>query len=261
MRDLGRKAAPLADRDRLLDAVQDLARLFAHVGGVDPAHLAGDAGQLDHLLGRREGARHVEEAGRHPEGAVAHPLAHQLLHLGDLLRRRLAVHAPDHLLADRALADEAREVRGGTGRRHGVEEGLQRDWRAAVRPLHERRHALTHVVVGRRHAQDAAARVRVQVDEAGRDHRALDVDAVPRGARQPRRDRHDRVAAHRQLAAVPGPARPVDDATVQEDEVVVLRREPSGAHGQRQRGDDQQRPRYHLHAVSLSGPHFLTICR
>ena len=56
------------------------------------------------------------------------------------------------------------------------EERLQRQRRAAVRPLDQRRHALPHVVVGGRHLEDAAPRVRVDVDEAGRHDQAADVD-------------------------------------------------------------------------------------
>jgi hypothetical protein len=50
--------------------------------------------------------------------------------------------------------------------------GSKRQRRAAVGPLDERRHALADVVVRRRHLEDAAPGVRVDVDEAGRDDEA-----------------------------------------------------------------------------------------
>ena len=74
MRDLRRQPALLADGDRLAHALDEPLGLVAHVRDVDAAHLAGDARELDHFLGRREIAGHVEESRAQAEGAVFHAL-------------------------------------------------------------------------------------------------------------------------------------------------------------------------------------------
>src|SRR6185295_8038268 len=98
-----------------------------------------------------------------------------------------------------------------------VEKRPQRNRRRAVRSLEECRDTLAHVVVGGRDVEDAAARVRVRIDEAGRDDLARRVNDTRR--RRPRRidawrDAHDRVAANPDVASVPRTAGTVDDAAV-----------------------------------------------
>ena len=148
------------------------------------------------------------------------PCAHQAAHLLELRRRRRAIDLADHLAAHRALADEAGEVRRDARGGHLGEKRRERNRRSAVRAFDERRDALPHVVVGRRHLEDAAARVRVDVDEAGRDDQPVGVDHARRLARDARRDARDGVAAHRDVAAIPGTRRAVDDAGVADDQVV-----------------------------------------
>jgi hypothetical protein len=90
--------------------------------------------------------------------------------------------------------------------------GLIRHRRRSVGPFHQRRHALPHVVLRRRHLEDAAARVGVRVDEPRRDHLSRRVDDA-RGRRVDfRRDARDGVAAHREIGAIPRAAGAVDDA-------------------------------------------------
>ena len=72
--------------------------------------------------------------------------------------------------------------------------GAERHRRAAVGPFDQRRHALPHVVVGGRHLEDAAPRVRVDVDESGRDDQAFDIDHARRRLGDRRRDADDGVA-------------------------------------------------------------------
>ena len=58
--------------------------LAADVARVEPASLARDAGELDHLLGVGVGARRIDQAGGQPEAAVAHGRADEILHRGEL---------------------------------------------------------------------------------------------------------------------------------------------------------------------------------
>ena len=104
-----------------------------------------------------------------------------------------------------------------------LEERAQRQRRAAVGPLDERRHALAHVVVGGRHLEDAAPRVRVDVDETGRHDQTADVDRPRRRLRYRRGDADDGVALDRQIGAIPRAAGAVDDASVAKDEIVAGR--------------------------------------
>ena len=130
---------------------------------------AGDFRELDDLRGRRERSRHIEQAGAQTEGAVEHALADQAAHLLDLVGGRLAVDRADHLLAHRSLPDERPEVRRDVRRRDLIEKRLDRQRRRAVGPFHQRGDALADVVVGGRHLEDAAPRVRMEIDEPWRD--------------------------------------------------------------------------------------------
>ena len=105
-------------------------------------------------------------------------------------------------------------------RREPVEKRLDRQRRRAIRPFDDRRHALPHVVVRGRHLEDAAPRMGMDVDEARRDDFAAGVDRPRRRRIDPRRDARNRVAAHRQVAAIPRAAGAVDDPAVANDQIV-----------------------------------------
>ena len=62
-----------------LHAVEQLRRVVALVRRVDAAEAAGDLRELDDFAGRRERARHVEEAGAEAERAVLHALLDERL--------------------------------------------------------------------------------------------------------------------------------------------------------------------------------------
>ena len=116
---------------------------------------------------------HVEEAGAQAERAVLHPCSTSADHLlrsprGVALRLTSPITAIPH----RALADEAADVdRRSCSALELRQERRERQRRRAVGSFHHRRHALAHVVRRGRHLDDAAARVRVDVDESGRDRR------------------------------------------------------------------------------------------
>ena len=129
--------------------------------------------------------------------------------------------------------------------RDAVEERLDRQRRRPVRPFDQRRHALAHVVVGRRHLEDAAARVRVNVDEPRRDDLAAGVDRSASPAPSMRGAMRAIVSPRtRDVAAIPRAAGAVDDARVANHEIVGRRL--SAETGDQERADesDQREPRY-----------------
>ena len=179
--------------------------------------------QLDDLGGRRERARHVEEARAQAERAVFHALPHQPRASARARRRSPADwRSPTTVAADRPLTDEAREIRRDARRRRACSRnGRSGTRRAAVRPLDERRHALPHVVVGGRHLEDAAPRMRVDVDETGRhDQAARRRSTRAAGSVIERGDAGDGVPRDRDVGAIPRAAGAVDDAAVAKDEIV-----------------------------------------
>ncbi len=188
MRDLCGQATFFADLDGLADAVQHPRCFVAHVGDVDSAHLTGNLRQLHDLVRRRERARHIEQAGAQAECAIRHRLPHDRAHLVELGRRGAAIHCSHHGIANGALAHEHPEVRCDASRRDAVEERFDRHRRRAVRTFNERSDALTHVVVRRRHFENAVARVDMNVDEPGRDHFAASIHDLRRRAIDARRD-------------------------------------------------------------------------
>src|SRR5439155_7593872 len=93
------------------------------------------------------------------ECAVQHPLPHEIAHLLEFLRRRLTIDQSDDLLAYRSLPDEQSEVRRDMNAGQTIEKRLDWQRRRPVGTFHQRRDALTHVVVRRGHVEDAAARM------------------------------------------------------------------------------------------------------
>ena len=123
----------------------------------------------------------------------------------------------------------------------------RRDRLAFARDL--RRDALRDL--GRRAAvdQDVVLRLSEQVDEPGRDDEARGVDrALSRRAAEPA-DRRDLPAAHPDVRREPGSPGPVDDAGVDEQDVVgsrTFRGRRGGAETERETGQDEL-----FHDVSL----------
>ena len=150
-------------------------RLVAHVTDVDAAVTRRNPGQLDHFLGRREAARHIEQARGQPEGAASHRLLHFGAHLFQLCVRRRPVVETDDELTHRAVADEAAEVDGRRALLQAPEVVLERQRRAAIGSADHGRHPLPYQVLGVGPAEDAAAlrvvadRVAVNVDDPGHD--------------------------------------------------------------------------------------------
>ncbi len=220
MRDLRRESATLANRDRLVDAVENAGSLIPHVRDVDAAEPGSDLRQFNDLIGLGERARHVEESRAQAEAAVLHPFLDERPHLLQLVRRGLSIDLADDARADGPLADERTDIDGLLQRLEFREERRERHGRGTVGSLDERGHALPDIVVGGRDLEDAARGMRMDIDEPGRHDLPADVDGAGRGLVYGRRDASDRVTADPDVAPIPGAAGPVDDSGVAEQQIV-----------------------------------------
>ena len=248
MRHLRRQPAAFTDRDGLFHAVDDRRRLVAHVRDIDAAEPAGHFRELDDLARRGERARHVEEAGAQAERAVLHRLFDERPHPVQLARGGRSIGRADHGRPNRSLADEASDVHRLLEQLQARQKRRERNRRAPVRALHQGRDALTHVVVGRRHAVETAPGVTVDVDEAGRDDLAAHVDDARGRVRDGWCDADDRVSLDGHVGAVPGIAASVHDPAVPQHELIrrrlCARRQDDQGAGDRGRRRRRQMPRH-----------------
>ena len=122
VRDHHRHPGLAADQEGLLEALEDVVALVAHVGDVAAAERLQPLGQLDHLLGRRLGGRGIEQAGRQADRAGRHrglqPAAHGL-DLAGVGRAQQRLHGAD---PERRMPDEERRVDRGRLLVDGAEE-------------------------------------------------------------------------------------------------------------------------------------------
>jgi hypothetical protein len=82
-----------------------------------------------------------------------------------------------------------------------------------------RRHALADLRVGQVVGEDAEVRVRMDVDEPGRNDQAGHVQGLACGRARERLDRHDPPVADPDVGREPRPAGPVDDSAAHEQEI------------------------------------------
>ncbi len=249
VRHLDRAAGRPAELERLGDGGEYGLALAAHVRRVDALVARHDVAECQQLLGTREAAGRIHEAGRHAVRAGAHACIQQPPQVRELRAGDGALGEPDDGEPQRAVPHERRDV-DGMGRPaqrgevlaegapipgHRVETpGVVRpivDGVGAV-PLGERRrghaavaddvrgHALPDRRLGARVQQDGEIRVRVRVDEAGSHVPVAGVDRAPAAQRARRSDGGDAVAAHTDVTSVPRIAAAVDDASAGDDEVV-----------------------------------------
>ena len=243
--DFDRNVALAPDAQSFVDRGQNGIALVAHVRGVDAAEFRRLGGQRDQLLGLGVGSGRVLERSRDADGAVAHRLPDQFLHLIELCRRRLLVvvaqhHAPDLGGADVAGQIDAHALLFQTGevllkgapvgrdvivivaRAVGLDDGViqRRDGTAFAGDLGG--DALIDLRGQARIDQDGQLRLAQHVDEAGSDDHAVGVD----GARALRvaqiADGGDLAVANADVARVPGRAGAVDDVAVGDDDVEGL---------------------------------------
>ena len=166
MGELGGQAALLADLDRLGGGLADLVALIAHVGDVHAAVARGDLGELDRLLGGREGSRQIEQPGAHAHGAVAHALVDERAHAVELGGRGRPVIEPNRFPAHGVVADEAAVVDAQRRLAQLVQERAERQRAAAVVAFDDRGDPLAELVLGVGSVEDGVVGVVVNVDKA-----------------------------------------------------------------------------------------------
>src|SRR5690606_8125353 len=206
--------------------------LAALVRDVDAAPGHDLLDQRGDLVGRAPAAGRVLEAGGEAPCAFLHALAHERTHALDFLRGRGPAEVLAHdLAAHGAVADEQDGVGPDAAPLDALALLADRPGRAAVLVDDDRRDALRDEVRRRaaarvRVAQPAAlaaavVRVRVNVDEAGRDDLAARVDRA-RGARARRgepADRGDPPVADADVRVEPRVARAVQHAPAGDEDV------------------------------------------
>ena len=195
---------------------------------VDAAVTRRDLRELDHLVRGGVAARSVVESRRHADGTLVHAAPNERAHRVELGGGRRAVGHPEHGTAHRALRDIERGVRPDPVLGPGIERLADLDGSTAIVVRDDRRHALHQIREIRALPWIAAAqitlRVRVGIDESGRDDQSTHVDDALR--RQVRvagiADEDDPIAANRDVGNARRRAASVDDGATTKKEVHVF---------------------------------------
>ena len=222
-----------------------------------------DLRQLDEVLGRVERVRRVDERGADPERPRLHLAPHELAHGVELGRGGPTVVEADHVLADRAGADERGDVRGDPAplqEAQVIGERRPRDVEPEV-PLHRPaaelhglapgavglalpedlgRHALADVALRAGVGEEVVRGPREHVDEAGGDGEAGRVDHRAASGAGEIADRLDAVAAQAEVGPAWRAARAVVDGAALDQHVErgrLQRRRREG--GQKEAGGDR----------------------
>ena len=267
MVDLDRHAALRPDGDRLVDGLEQLIRLGAHVRDVDAAVRRHRLRHLDQLVGGGVVAGRVDQRRPDAERTVFHRAPHDRAHAVEFGRARPADRLSLRIHAHRRCTDERSDV----GRRavclHRVEPRLESVrtgiGAGALRPTGReltagrgllvggrRRAALTEDLgrdplrhLAHRPAVTQKAGAALDVDEAGRHDEPAHVEALFR--REPTErsggpDSRDPVADDGDVPEEPGGAGAVHDAPVLEDQVELrLRTRCGGRWLARAGGEDE----------------------
>ena len=216
VRDLERRAAPLGDRERLVEGLDGAEVAVAGVDRVEPAAATGLGGECDQFVGGRGGAERILEARRQAEGALVHGQPEGRDHRALLVRRRRPRIEAERRDAERVVPGEGGDVDGRPGRIQRVEvlaegrpsrverllvaerqvgegsavAGRERRRRVPAIADHDRRHTLGDRAAGAGVGEDRDVAVAVDVDEPGRDDEPAGVDhPLGRSAVQPARPR------------------------------------------------------------------------
>ena len=201
VRDLHRNAAGFADLDRLRDRVEQTVAFVAHVTRVETPDARHRAGERDEFLGRGVAAGFIDEAGRAADAPGRERVGERAAHAVELGRCRRAARVPHCIQANRAVADERRDVQARRLRVDGVEivgvavpprehvdsiglaENAEVGARDAERSRTEAaiaddvgRHALADLEVHLGHEEHREVVMAVHVDEAGRQRAPRCVD-------------------------------------------------------------------------------------
>ena len=245
MRKMERNRRGLSGGDRLGVRLDRVRAVVAMVGRVERARATQHATERDHLALVGEHSGRVGETRRQAERSLGEGLAHEVLHLPQLVGRWCTVVGAHHEHADRAVTDkkgdvrryagvEAREIVGHAPPTTGVIgiavpagqrtpqlglDGLV--GRREAQPIlanHLERHALTGLrLVGRVGELDEIA-VRVHVNKPGCDDETSDVESRRRSVRD-LADLHDLSVTYRDIGAHGWRARAVDHLAAAQQQV------------------------------------------
>ena len=248
VRELHAHARATADLDVLGDRLEEPRRLVADVARVEAALLTDDGAERGQLVRRPERARWIDEPGREADGTLVHRSAEERAHpfeLGGARRPRVRAH---HAGPERPMTDERAHVdrrlrtvdrrRVFAERRPGafdvesrelsielrLGEAAHRRGRSSAVATDDERHTHVQRALERVVHEHRLVRVRVDVDEPGRDHSARDIEHRGPVRGDVALDGDDHVAAHRDVRAALGCAGPVDDHPAAKDEIGHVRR-------------------------------------
>ncbi len=272
MPDLHRDARLAADRDRLVERVEQVVGLAADVRSVDAPVPRGDLRKCNQLLDTRIRARRVDQRARDAQCPLLHRHRSHSLHLVELLLSRLDVAEPKHQAAYGGNSEEGAEVDRAAGLAEPAEVASQ------VRPVHlqleaiqkglqlgqehviERCHgaalssdlggdALTDLRLDAVVDQDVQLGLAEQVNKTRRHHPLAKVNPAARRCAREISHGGDLVAADADVRAKPWGTGAIDHATPGEHQIVVR----SGARGHYRRGgtaneqntDEQRQPLEH----------------
>ncbi len=250
MVDLDRHTAFPADADGFIDAFEKLVGLRAHVCDVNAAVGRHGLRCFDQLFGGSEVGRRINQRRGNAERAAFHRPAHDFAHAVQLGRIRYPNRLAFRVRADIVAAQERAEVHGCAVRCHVAEPVIEARRPAVACQRRARRgtrvgadHALVHDRIGAalahdlgRHthgnfadyatiaaAEKRAARMALDVEEAGCDHQVGGIDALTRGCiaqHAARRDTRNAIAADADVAVEPRRACAIDNPPVLDDDVV-----------------------------------------
>ena len=107
--------------DQLIERVQHMGALVAHVRDVHAVIFTRRPGECDQFLGGRVVVRSVDQRGTNAQRTFPHRLSDKILHPRQLVRSRRAVGVSHLVLAHCARANERGDVGGNPALLHVVE--------------------------------------------------------------------------------------------------------------------------------------------
>jgi len=249
VRDVHAAVCGAADLQGLLQGLDHLVALVAHVSDVERAVILQHRGNLDQFLRRRGAGRRIEGAGRKPERAVAKRHVELAAHGSDLAGVGGAIQVVHNVDAQGAVADQAGGVHGGGLGREvrvvlgeageawtaGVDDGAQRrrqflgrggqgcDGKAAV-AVDDTGDALADRAGHLRFGQQRLVIMGVWVDEARRQDLSRAVDGLAGAVVAEVAHLDDAVVTDREVSGDARRAAAVDDLRVLEQYVYLRHR-------------------------------------
>ena len=210
MRELDAHTGFAADANGLIDGLDDMSALIAHVTGIDAAVFRGGLGESYDFIRIGVGAGDINQAGGKSHRAGLHIFLDKLLHADNFIGVRQAIGRAHHCVAHGVVAHERRQVQPELDIFQAQKFRGQIRERAAAISGYNRGDAIGDEVVAAGNLLDHIFDVRVHVDEAGRDHAILGVDSARGRSTRQIADGRDVPVLHGNVGARPGIAGAVD---------------------------------------------------